>query len=295
MVKIKHNVIALLLLIPALFFGLFFISLFNPNLFLQLDPTGDITITSVTYVLIESILLCLMTAVHFLFPKTKQKIIHKINTFYMNFEPFILISVAIAVSLVLAYLLEALISTTLYKQIGPVNPKIIAILSFSLVGISLFYSKKIRVLQLLMAVALLATSVIFGLFAYMTYQWMQPQFYTDFPLNDKTGRYIINYDGDYWITYYGVKIICNDKGQYCHEELEKKGNTAITSSPVDLAPYRDKNVIVTGTFKKIRREIYPGEKELCIGTGLTKDCKKTIGPGTWYYSPLIIDTIQLEK
>lgn len=122
-----------------------------------------------------------------------------------------------------------------------------------------------------------------------------PSLYFTFPLNDTKGRYIVNYDGDYWLTYYDVKKNCQviqDKRQ-CTDELIKKGNTSIAETNVDLKPFIDKTVIVKGDFIKIIRPLYAKEKELCLNKNSSKICTKSTGPGVWYSSPLKITSIEL--
>lgn len=125
-----------------------------------------------------------------------------------------------------------------------------------------------------------------------------PNYYFTFPLDDQKGRYIINYDGDYWLTYYAVQEACisTPTGQpRCTEVLTKMGNTSIIESPMKLDTYIDKPVAVTGEFIKTHGSLWGEEKDdLCIGTGWKKECIQSKGEGIWYASPLKIKSIQLQ-
>lgn len=128
----------------------------------------------------------------------------------------------------------------------------------------------------------------------------RPNVYGQFPLNDKKGVYQINYDGDYWLTYYVQEQYCinqnTKKGtleKVCKINLVKKGNTAIVESPVELKKYLDKPVQIQGSFVKIMPPVPPENiyRQFCI-TKPTKSCVSSKGPGTWYFSPLKITSIQ---
>lgn len=129
------------------------------------------------------------------------------------------------------------------------------------------------------------------------YDESSPSYYLVFPLDDKAGRYLINYDGDYWLTLYEVQNFCNaeSKGKaVCKEILIKKGNTSITETRVDLKQYIDVPIHVSGEFVKTYGPTSEG-KQICVGQGFSKECSQSIGPGTWYASPLKIKAITLDK
>ena len=142
-------------------------------------------------------------------------------------------------------------------------------------------------------------------FAFATYLFTMlmldflPEYFLTFNLNDTKGKYIMNYDGDYWITYYAVEKKCmkNDAGkEQCNEILHKKFSSAVTESPVELTPFVDKEVRVTGSFAPLYGWFSRRKKELCIKKNfLQKECKKTTGPGYWVASPIILDSIELAK
>ncbi len=129
---------------------------------------------------------------------------------------------------------------------------------------------------------------------------IHPRVYEAFSLNDRKGIYMINYDGDYWLTYYINKPICwqknNPGGQLekvCKDNLAKKGNTAIIEAPTDLKPYLDKPVKVQGSFVPVLPPIYPDNpyREFCVSKP-KRSCRKSKGPGTWYFSPLKLKSVQ---
>lgn len=122
----------------------------------------------------------------------------------------------------------------------------------------------------------------------------QPSLYVDMRLDDPDGRYVLNYDGDYWLTYYRDENECyTKKSMPCTVSWKKTGNTSITDAPFPLDPLLDKPVRVTGEFVPITGPIYAADKGrvFCM-SGAT--CVMSNGPGTWYMSPLKIITIKLE-
>ncbi|NTU74192.1 hypothetical protein HGB07_08705, partial [Candidatus Roizmanbacteria bacterium] len=72
--------------------------------------------------------------------------------------------------------------------------------------------------------------------------------------------------------------------------LEKKGNTSITETPVDLTPYLDKDIEITGSFVPSQGATTGIDKKLCV----KGKCSVSPGPGYWYASPLKIKTIRLK-
>ena len=83
--------------------------------------------------------------------------------------------------------------------------------------------------------------------------------------------------------------------EVCRDILHKKGNASIERSPVDLKPFIDKPVRVTGSFRMIVHSIKE-DKQFCIQKNMfQKECVESTGPGFWYTSPLSLKTIQLDK
>jgi len=142
------------------------------------------------------------------------------------------------------------------------------------------------------ALTIIAGFVIWGCIGLI--QEFMPREYNTFTLDNTKGKYIVNYDGDYWVTYYEVRSVCQPK-QECREVLEKRGNTSITESPVDLKPFIDKSVRIKGTFQPINNQVEGNNKQLCIGTGWQKKCSVSTGPGVWHSSPLKIEQIEADN
>ena len=111
---------------------------------------------------------------------------------------------------------------------------------------------------------------------------------------DTHGKYVINYDGDYWLTYYTDRNTCYKSSVKCVPDWVKTGNASITYSPIPLEPFRDKEVIVRARQLRISNSLSNDygaiRKYLCIGS--YANCKPSTGPGVWYRSPLIIKSIQ---
>jgi hypothetical protein len=156
----------------------------------------------------------------------------------------------------------------------------------------------LKVIKISTIFILLVSAIGTGFLLSAIYAESKPRYYLTFPLDDKKGKYLINYDGDYWLTYYVVKTNCSNqqtaegKEKKCSEELIKRGNTSITNSPVDLKPYLDNvPVQIEGTFVPIISPIYGTNKKFC----LLKDCRISNGPGTWYASPIKIESISIDK
>lgn len=147
------------------------------------------------------------------------------------------------------------------------------------------------------SIVILSLTILLGVIGYFLlgiYEEFSPNYYLTFPLNDPKGVYIINYDGDYWVTYYTQKQQCTTVSgkKNCTYAYVNTGNTAITSSPVDLKPFIDTHVRITGTFQKIYSSVFGAEKKLCIGKGFFLSCHVSAGPGVWYASPLQLEAIE---
>ena len=125
----------------------------------------------------------------------------------------------------------------------------------------------------------------------------KPGLFSDIPtFTDVQGKYIINYDGDYWLTYYTDRNTCYKSSVKCDPDWVKTGNASIIYSPIPLEPFRDKEVIVRARQLRIAAPISNdniiNKKDLCIGTPI--NCSFSTGPGVWYRSPLILKSIQLK-
>ncbi len=168
------------------------------------------------------------------------------------------------------------------------------LLTIAVITTALSYIPPQKGIRILTAIAL---SIITGFLIWGCVGIVQeflPRLYGTFTLNDTKAKYIINYDGDYWVTYYEVRNVCQPK-QECREVLEKRGNTSITESPVDLKPFIDRSVRITGTFEPINDQVEGTKKKLCIGTGFQKKCAVSTGPGVWHSSPLKIESITTDQ
>jgi hypothetical protein len=121
--------------------------------------------------------------------------------------------------------------------------------------------------------------------------------YSDIPtFSDTNGKYILNYDGDYWVTYYTDVAQCHAQSVSCLNQWEKAGNTSIAYSPIDLAPFIDKEVIITGEELPLAVSLdnssLDKQKRFCLAS--YTNCYISTGPGVWYRSPLILTTIRLK-
>lgn len=113
---------------------------------------------------------------------------------------------------------------------------------------------------------------------------------------DTNGKYIVNYDGDYWLTYYTDKNTCYKSSVKCDPDWVKTGNASITYSPIPLEPFRDKEVVVHARQLRIAGpqsiDNNFNRKYLCISSPI--NCILSTGPGDWHRSPLIIKSIKLK-
>ena len=93
------------------------------------------------------------------------------------------------------------------------------------------------------------------------------------------------------MTYYHVSRVCTESkiGNVCKEVYEKLGNAAITASPVDLKPFVDKHVQISGEFVKTQGLLEGRDKKLCI----KQTCDISPGPGQWVSSPITITAIKI--
>lgn len=167
---------------------------------------------------------------------------------------------------------------------------IIILLSSSVV---FFPQRFIRFGKILSGITLLL--LVFGLMIlYILFsQEGGPDYHSTFPLDDTKGVYILNFDGDYWVTYYHVSRACTKSktGNVCKDVYEKVGNAAITASPVDLKPFVDKHVQISGEFVKTQGLLEGKYKKICI----KNSCNISTGPGQWVSSPITITTIKIRQ
>ena len=150
-----------------------------------------------------------------------------------------------------------------------------------------------KVLNIFAALFLVAITLPILYIASEFIQENQPSLYVDIILDDPHGRYVLNYDGDYWLTYYTDTNACYEKiNSDCAPVWKKTGNTSISYAPFPLDPLLDKPVRVMGEFVPISHSLDIGDtgREFCMIT----ECVPSRGPGTWYRSPLKISTIELE-
>ena len=294
-----------LFLIPALadilFTSQIFFSLFDTSLPLWLQPFSWLLLVGVFL----SPLLYLFLLVHFLsllFGK-KVKLLSLIDKIYNVFRLPILVSSLLSLSTF----------TQLFFSIWPLNlitidfptsttlallTKLCILLASYILFVLLPHSRTYFRISLGIATIVLIASLGFsGFFLFSIAQELLPHEYFTFPLDDPKGQYVMNYDGDYWVTYYTVEKLCsndlNDK-PICTDTWKKTGNTSITESPVELADYIDRPVRLKGTFTPTHGSLWEDKKQLCIGKGFKKTCKVSPGPGGWYASPLKITSISLE-
>lgn len=248
--------------------------------------------------MVMSVLLYAITFFHLLnrLFRSTNKFLRLCDHIYQRFKPYILISIALSISSY-AILLPAALSINLLSFIGYSPESALFFKSIFLITILMLYLRRSHKVVITTG---LIVSLVFACFAgfllYVIYQESQPDYYYTFKLDDPKARYVINYDGDYWITMYDVKHVCEGSGpgQFCHEVITKIGNTSITEAPEPLEKYRDKAVIVTGEFVPKFGAIYGNNKKFCIKEGWKTTCKVSTGPGSWEASPLKIKTIRLE-
>lgn len=149
-------------------------------------------------------------------------------------------------------------------------------------------------------IVILLLIILFPLVLGFILEYMEgPTKYFTFPLDDRKGKYIINYDGDYWLTYYTPIQKCSEPTDgtmpVCEITWRKDGNTSIMETPVDLVQFVDKEVSISGEFKPTYGSIDGEDKQYCVINEEGKKCEVSKGPGIWYSSPLQIKTIELAQ
>ena len=305
---VPFALVIILFLLPALVDIIFTLPqlfvLFNIN---GSEAWGNASLTSIFSTpelfisgIIMSLVLYVITALHLIAVITRSKhrfmaFMHKI---YMRFEPYIVISNTLSLSTFIM-MVPSLFPISAITGIIFSNNTAILIKACVIAVITLVqYVKPNNILKSFGLLWFGAFSLFVGLTLYQIYIEFQPEYYGTFPLDDTKGVYKLNYDGDYWLTYYEVKEQCvriaNTKK--CDSILEKKGNTSIAEAPEELDKYLDRSIRVTGEFIKIDGpEDNISNKQFCIKTGLLPKCRKSTGPGVWYFSPLKIQSIRIQK
>lgn len=247
--------------------------------------------------IVISIILYLITIIHLLVVlfKIKQPLFVKLHNLYIRFKPYFVISNILSLS---SFMMLIPLIIPFFVNVSGVFTQETGILFKSFFVIILTLSQMVKPSKLLQSIGLIwfaLIAIFVGYLLFIIYQEFQPQYYGTFPLDDIKGVYKLNYDGDYWITYYDVKEQCTQINsiKQCNTSLIKKGNTSIVEAPGELDKYLDKSIIVTGEFVKIHG---PGgdNKQFCIKSGITSKCRKSTGHGIWYFSPLKIKSIKLK-
>ncbi len=221
--------------------------------------------------------------------------------FLAFYKPFELVH-SLTVLLTIPFLFPLgffILSALLMKSIIAFGP--MEIVLGILLWIFWFKHRKSIFSRIVIIVAMLIALLGVFYFAKESIKEFYPSVHGSFLLNNPKGVYLINYDGDFWLTYYQKEQYCwnkNDKNgnleKVCKINLVKKGNTAIVEAPSDLKKYLDKPVRVSGDFVPVIPPIIPGKnhRQFCI-TKPKMVCSDSKGPGTWYFSPIKLDNIKL--
>lgn len=301
--KFRSLLFHLIFFIPAiadiLFTSQIVLSLFN----VSIDSWNyDLYPTFLFIGVIVSILLYLLVLLHhfqFLFG-IKNRLVLFFDTIYRQYQFPILTSLILSLStFFFLYLSSFGFSSWVIGDFVIVNLTNLLLKLLAII-ILIFVIKVLPQTRLTRAITslFLLGGIAFATFLLiMILQEFIPQQYFTFPLNDPKGKYVINYDGDYWLTYYLPEQQCTVNGegqQNCIDIWVKKGNTSITESPVELGSFQDRSVLVQGEFVPTHGSIMGDKKKLCLGIGFKKQCMTSTGPGIWYVSPLKIKSIRLE-
>lgn len=222
--------------------------------------------------------------------KKHKKIEHGLETMYKVIRPSVVGYGMVVVPMVINILIGHLFPLNLPEPLMILQ---VIILYFIFIGVY-FSGKKHKHLEYMTAVgkfAVLAFCFIaLGYFLLVIYSELMPRKYFTFDLKDPVGIYLVNYDGEYWLTYYIQEEQCDASSgvNICTTEIVKKGNAPIGESPIPLDSLLDKPVRVTGEFEATNGPRSGQEKKMCIaGT-----CSIGTGPGVWHSSPLKIKTIE---
>lgn len=301
--------ITCVLFIPALYmvalFGLPLFGVFLPfplireaNPYTAWNVSASLHIIPFILVAFSYLIYCLYSIITLYFPRRKFS-----KKFFVKYLPFEMVhSFAILLSIPFLFPLGFFIVSALVMKslvaFGPMQ----MVLGIILWIVWFRYRTSIFSRVLIVVALFIALSGIY-FFAKESLKEFRPTLHGSFPLNDADGVYMINYDGDFWLTYYKKDQYCWDKNdqdgkltKVCKVNLVKSGNTVIVESSTDLKKYLDKSVRVSGSFVPVIPPIRPGKdyREFCI-TKPKRQCSDSKGPGTWYYSPLKIQTIKLRN
>ena len=216
--------------------------------------------------------------------KLKQKPFVTLHRLYRDHRRPIAISLAVTITeaVLLFGLLLPLLAFPIFSAAE--GPGLILVIKFILICLALlipYYLPLNRVTAVGLAMVFIGVSAVVGLFIFGIASEFAPHYYNTFRLDDPRGEYVLNYDGDYWLTYY--------------VDGKNVGNTSITETPVELAPYVGKPLRITGEFMPIQSSLGENGKQLCVGVGIRKHCNVSTGPGVWHASPLKIQTIEVVK
>lgn len=270
------------------------VSLTYPDVYQMFHPT---TINFYTVILPLFLIPGIFTALtsisllYMLYKWTKVRLFAPVEFIYKLFSPAIYLYHIVLVPFLLILLVMQWLGSFLIISPGYLFATLISVVVFEIfLTIVWFHDKRIRRLSPMISGMLLLSLIAQCYFFYIIYSEFQPHYYGTFPLDDPNGIYLINYDGDYWLTYYIDTNDCAGNGNSdCTPQLEKKGNTSIEYSPENLNGFIAVPVQVTGTFTKIHGPITTSDKRYCF----KNICAKGKGPGIWYNSPLRIETIKL--
>ncbi len=204
---------------------------------------------------------------------------------------------------ILIYILFVFVySYTRYAFIGslialPLGIFFIGFLYYGVGKVVFIYDRKYNLLRLTASILAFIVMIALCFVCIAVVMEVSPRYWGVFNLQDKEGTYIINYDGDYWLTYFVESKECSAVDM-CVHKLNKVGNTAIIEAPDDLKKYLDKPVRIDGEFVKIVGPFgyndYTEEyRAFCILSNGKKQCRPGKGTGVWHYSPLRIKSIEV--
>lgn len=257
-------------------------------------PNNLYPYTSIFFILIPAntfILVSLSLLYHSKYILTKfKKIEHGLTVMYKTIRPSVVVYGLVIIPLVINFVLGSVIRLDI-----PAFWETFKIVTFYVIFIAVYFSgKHHKHLEYMYAIGkfavLVITFIALGYFLVAVYFEFQPQYYFTFNLEHQKGIYIVNYDGDYWLTYYVQEEQCHNTSgvPVCTTDVVKKGNAPIADSPVRLDSLLDRPVRVTGDFTPTNGPISGPDKKMCIaGT-----CSVGTGPGVWHSSPLKIKSIE---
>lgn len=230
--------------------------------------------------------------------KVNNKLSRFVRSIYLKNEKIILTAIILTTSTIVPFFISIFYPFIL-EAVGYLYSSHLLILVKLILILVMLLVIKFGQGLIIRAFSTVFVSLVLGMlifFFIQIYDEFLPNYYFTFPLDDQKGRYLINYDGDYWLTYYKVQENCvtsSVEKTNCSEVLIKQGNTSITESPVELEQFVGKPVLIKGEFTKIYGSLGSDQKEFCIGRGWSKKCVVSPGPGIWHASPLKIYSITI--